>query len=289
MKIYVDGEFVDREKAKVSVFDHGLLYGDGVFEGIRAYGGRVFRLEEHLRRLYASARAIQLEIPLPPERMKEVVLESLRVNGHPDAYVRLLVTRGVGDLGLDMRKCPKPTVVCIAGKIGLYPAEAYAKGLKVLTASLRRFGHDQLSPSIKSLNYLNNVLARAEAVHGGCEEALLLDREGFVAECSADNVFCVRAGRLLTPPPAACILVGVTRDAVLELGRGLGLEVREELFLPDELYRSEEVFLTGTGAEIVGVRMLDGRLIGDGKVGPVTRRLTEAFRALTEKEGTPVA
>lgn len=287
MKIYIDGAFLDKERATVSVFDHGLLYGDGIFEGIRSYGRRVFRLDEHLRRLYASARAVQLEVPMPLEEMRKVVLETLRVNGLDDAYVRLLVTRGYGDLGLDMRKCPKATVVCIAGKIGLYPAEAYEKGLQVLTASLRRPGPDVLNPAVKSLNYLNNVLARAESVRGGCEEALLLNREGYVAECSSDNVFYARAGRLVTPPLCAGILEGVTRNAVLELGRGLGLEVREELFTLHELYRADEMFLTGTGAEIVGVRLLDGRTIGDGKVGPLTRRLTEAFRALTKTDGVP--
>ncbi|MFA6091600.1 MAG: branched-chain-amino-acid transaminase [Elusimicrobiota bacterium] len=289
MKIYLDGRFVPESEAKLSVFDHGLLYGDGIFEGLRAYDGRVFRLREHLERLYDGAHAIFLKIPLSMKEMEAVVLDSIRANELKDAYVRLVVTRGFGDLGLDMRKCPKPTIFCIAGKIQLYPPEVYEKGLKVLVSSMRRFGPDQLSPSIKSLNYLNNVLARAEAVRNGCHEALLLNKEGYVAECSADNIFYVRHGRLCTPPVSAGILQGVTRDAVLELAAKLpGLQTCEELFSTAELYRAEEIFVTGTGAEIAGVVELDGRRIGSGKVGPVTRGLAEAFRALAASTGTPV-
>lgn len=289
MKIYIDGRFHDKENARISVFDHGLLYGDGIFEGIRAYNGRVFELDAHLDRLYDSARAILLEVPLPRERMEQVILESVRVNRLRDAYIRVLVTRGAGDLGLDMRKCKVPTVVVIADKIALFPKEVYERGLALITSSLRRLGPDQLSPSIKSLNYLNNILARAEATRAGCDEAILLNREGFVAECSGDNIFHVRGGVVTTPPVHAGILEGVTRAVAMRLAKEtLGLEVKEEMFTTAELYRAEEVFVTGTGAEIIGVCRIDGRPISDGRPGPLTQRLVEAFRKYANSTGTPV-
>ncbi|MFA5140923.1 MAG: branched-chain-amino-acid transaminase [Elusimicrobiota bacterium] len=279
MKIYIDGEFYDREKALVSVYDHGLLYGDGVFEGIRAYGGRVFRLKEHVERLYASAKAILLDIPVPPEEMSRLITEAVRINGLKDAYIRAIVTRGVGDLGLDLRKCPKPSVIVIVDKIALYPEEAYRRGLKVIVASLRRTPPDTLSPLIKSLNYLNNVLARAEAIRAGCDEAILLNREGYVAECTGDNIFFIRKDVLFTPPVFVGILEGVTRGVAMDLARRkLCLDVREQVFTPTELYGADEVFLTGTGAEIIGVSHVDGRKIGEGRPGPVTKKLVAAFR-----------
>lgn len=279
MKIWIDGRFYEKSDAKVSVFDHGLLYGDGVFEGIRAYTGRVFQLKEHVDRLYASAKAVLMTIPMPPEEMTRVICEAVRVNELRDAYIRVVVTRGTGDLGLDMRKCKVPTVIVIADKIQLYPEEVYQRGLRVIVSHLRRIPPDTLSPSIKSLNYLNNILARAEASRAECEEALLLNREGYVAECSGDNIFYIRGRKMVTPPVHVGILEGVTRNVAMRLGREkLGLEVAEQVFTVPELYRADEVFVTGTGAEIIGVVYLNGRLIADGKPGPLTTQLIRHFR-----------
>ncbi|MEK7475807.1 MAG: branched-chain-amino-acid transaminase [Candidatus Coatesbacteria bacterium] len=288
MKIWLDGKLVEKEQAVVSVFDHGLLYGDGVFEGIRAYNGRVFRLDEHLDRLCDSARAIMLKMPLDQAGIKQAVLDTLRANGLKDAYIRLVVTRGTGDLGLDPRKCPKATMFVIADRISLYPEEAYTKGLTVATVSTRRNLPVALDPRIKSLNYLNNILAKIEANNYGVPEAIMLNAEGYVAECTGDNLFIVRGGRLLTPPTATGALEGITRATVLELARGLNIPSSEENFNQYEIYTAEECFLTGTAAELIPVVTVDTRPIGTGKPGPVTLKLIDAFRELTRREGTPV-
>lgn len=286
--VYVDGRFVPKEEAVVSVYDHGFLYGDGVFEGIRVYSGRVFKLDEHIRRLYDSAKAILLDIPMPPEEMKRVIVEAVRRNGMHDAYVRPIVTRGRGDLGIDPRKCAHPTVVVIVGHIQLYPDRAYQEGLRVVTATHRKNAADALNPRIKSLNYLNQVLARMEANLAGADEALMLNHQGYVCEGSADNVFVVRQGEVWTPPHHVGILRGVTRDAVLEIARELGIPALERPFTLHDVYTADEVFLTGTGAEIGPVVSVDGRVIGAGRPGPVTLRLLEAYRERTRREGTPV-
>jgi branched-chain amino acid aminotransferase len=289
MKIYLDGQLVEKEKAVVSVFDHGLLYGDGVFEGIRAYHGRVFMLGEHLDRLYNSARAIMLEIGMPKAELERAVLDTLRANGLKDAYIRLVVTRGVGDLGLDPRKCPKPTIFIIADKIALYPPEFYQNGLRLVTSSVRRNISDALSPSIKSLNYLNNVLAKAEAARQNAPEAIMLNREGYVAECTGDNIFLVKDQALITPPTWAGALEGITRNVVMDLARNeLKLTVKEEIFTPYHIYVADEVFLTGTAAEVIPVASVDGRTVGDGRPGRTTLRLLEAFHAMTQRTGVPI-
>ena len=290
MKVFIDGSFYEKEDAKVSVFDHGLLYGDGVFEGIRAYNGRVFCLSEHLKRLEESANAIFLSLPMSLKKIEEALLESIRVNELKDAYIRLVVTRGMGDLGLDMRKCKKnASVIIIADKIELYPPSFYDKGLEVITSSIRQRTPDQLSPAIKSLNYLPNIMARAEAVRAGAQEAILLSHQGYVSECTGDNIFYVSQGRLYTPPVYAGILNGVTRSAVIELARNsLKLEVEEKLFTVHELYRADEVFLTGTGAEVVAAVKIDGHSIGDGVPGPVTKKLTQTFQEYARSHGTPI-
>ena len=279
-QIWIDGKFYDSDQAKISVFDHGLLYGDGVFEGIRAYNGRIFRLKQHLDRLYASARAIWLEIPMAQDAMADLCNECIRVNQLSDAYIRLVVTRGFGDLGLDPRKCKKPTIVCIADKIALFPVEVAKRGLTMMTAPTPVNHREGLSPRIKSLNYLAHILAKIEAVNAGVDEALMLESTGEVAEGVGENIFCVTNHTLRTPPASSGILRGVTRDAVLELGREAGYEVREESLNRYDLYTADEVFLTGTAAEVVGVVKLDGRKIGCGTVGKVTLDLATRFRAL---------
>ncbi len=290
MKIYIDGQYFDKDDAKVSVFDHGVLYGDGIFEGIRAYNGRVFKLEQHLRRLQESAASILLDLPLPLKKIEEALLETIRQNGLKDAYIRLVVTRGVGDLGLDMRKCKAgPTLFIIADKIELYPEAYYEKGLELVTSTFRQKGADQLTPSVKSLNYLPNILARAEATRVGAQEAILLNGEGYVTECTGDNLFLVRDGRIYTPPTHAGILEGVTREVAIELARDrMGLEVVEEMFTRFEVYRAQEVFLTGTGAEVVPAVKVDGRAIGTGHPGPVTRKLISVFREYARSTGTAI-
>ena len=280
LKVYVDGEYCEKEEAKISVFDHGLLYGDGVFEGIRAYNGRVFRMDAHIDRLYNSAKAIMLTIPCSKEEMKRIVRETLKINELTDAYIRLIVTRGIGTLGLDPEKCPDPKIICITDSITLYPRELYEKGLEVITVATRRIGLGALYPQVKSLNYLNNILAKIEAKNAGVLEAIMLNPNGTVAECTGDNIFIVRDGVLITPDVNSGILEGVTRAAVMELAGEEGIEVREEPISRYEVFTADECFLTGTAAEIVPVVRVDRRNIADGKPGPVTTRLLEKFHEL---------
>jgi branched-chain amino acid aminotransferase len=282
-QVYINGRFVPQEDATISVFDHGLLYGDGVFEGLRVYHGRVFRLREHIRRLYESAKAIWLEIPLDFDEMCNAVNEAVRVNKLVDGYVRLVVTRGVGTLGLDPNRCSHPQVIIIADRIELYPRELYEKGLEIVTVSVQRNHPAALSPRIKSLNYLNNILAKIEGLQAGCIEALMLNHKGEVAECTGDNIFLVRAGVLYTPPLEAGILAGITRDAVIELAREANIPVRETPLTKHDVYIADEVFLTGTAAEVIPVVKVDSRTIGNGTPGPITRDLERRFKKLTQE------
>jgi len=279
-KVYINGTFYEQEDARISVFDHGLLYGDGVFEGLRSYGGKVFRLREHLDRLWESAKAIHLEIPISLPEMTDAVNESLRVNEIDDGYVRLVVTRGVGTLGLDPAQTSNPQVIIIADRITLYPEEFYTNGLKIVTVSTVRNHPAALSPRIKSLNYLNNILAKIEGKQAGCIEALMLNHKGEVAECTGDNIFLVRHGELLTPPREAGILDGVTRQAVIELAIESGLAVHEIPLTRHDVFIADECFLTGTAAEVIPVIEVDSRSIGDGTPGPITRDLIEKFHRL---------
>jgi branched-chain amino acid aminotransferase len=288
MKVYIDGKFYDEKNAKISVFDHGLLYGDGVFEGIRAYNGRVFRLKEHIDRLFYSAKAIMLDLPLSHAGIMKAVIESCRRNKIKDGYVRLVVTRGTGGLGLNPHRCKKPSLIIIADKIQLYPVEYYSRGLDIITVPTTRNYHNAVNPAIKSLNYLNNVLAKIEAINGGCEEAIMLNTQGYVAECTGDNIFIVTGNQLLTPPLSAGALYGITRNVVLDLAREQGLTVGEPNLTRYDLFIAEECFLTGTGAEIIPVVKIDGRVIGSGKPGPVTRKLVDAYHALTNVSGEPI-
>lgn len=288
MQVFLNGQFVEEKDAKISVFDHGLLYGDGVFEGIRVYDGRIFRLEQHLARLFASAKAILLTIPMSSEELAAACCEACRRNGIRDGYIRLVVTRGVGDLGLNPFLCKKPTVFIIADRIALYPKHVYQKGLALITAATQRNHPNAVNPAIKSLNYLNNILARIEAVKAGTEEALMLNAEGFVAECTGDNLFVVRSNVIQTPPPSAGALLGITRSVVIELAKRLAVPVAEVNLTRYEVMTADECFLTGTAAEIVPVATLDGRTIGDGRPGPMTLKLMEEFHKLTRSEGTPV-
>jgi len=288
MLIYIDGEFLPKAEAKVSVFDHGLLYGDGVFEGIRSYNGRVFKLDEHLERLYDSAKSIMLEIPISIETMKETVLETLRRNHLTEAYIRLVVTRGVGDLGLDPDKCPKPSIIIIADKIVLYPQKFYEDGLEIVTVSVRRNYAEAINPRIKSLNYLNNILAKIEGKQAGAEEVLMLNREGYVVECSGDNIFWIKNETLVTPPVHIGILEGVTRNSVIGLAREAGMQIEERIFTRHDLYIADECFLTGTAAEVIPVVKIDQRTIGDGQPGKITQRLISAFRQYANSSGTPI-
>jgi branched-chain amino acid aminotransferase len=285
MKIYLNGKFVDEKDAKVSVFDHGLLYGDGVFEGIRAYDGVVFMLKEHIDRLYDSAKSICIDIPLTKEEMINVVLETLRVNNLRDAYIRLVVTRGIGDLGLDPRKCGKPTIFCIAIPM---PPLLGEEGIRVITVSVRRLPVDVLNPAVKSLNYLNSVLAKIQANYAGVDEAFLLDDKGFVVEGTGDNIFIVKNGVLKTPPVYQSILKGITRDVVIKLAKEEGIEVVEEPLTLHDLYTADELFITGTAAEIVPVFEIDGRVINDKKVGEITKKLREKFKEIRTKLGIKV-
>jgi branched-chain amino acid aminotransferase len=280
LKVYIGGKLYDKADAKISVYDHGLLYGDGVFEGIRAYSGRVFRLKEHVDRLYESARSIHLQIPMAREEMARAIVDTVNVNKLVDAYIRVVVTRGAGSLGLDPRKTTDPQVIIIADAITLYPAELYEHGLKIVTAGTMRNHPSALNPRIKSLNYLNNILAKIEGTNAGCLEALMLNHKGEVAECTGDNIFVVRRGSIHTPPIDAGILEGITRDAVIELARGAGLEVFERSMDRHDVYTADECFLTGTAAEVIPVVECDGRSIGSGKPGPVTRDLRERFHTL---------
>jgi branched-chain amino acid aminotransferase len=290
MKIYIDGEYYDKNDAKVSVFDHGVLYGDGIFEGIRAYNGRIFRLEDHLTRLQDSANSILLKLPLTLKEIEKAIVETVRLNNLKDAYIRLVVTRGVGDLGLDMRKCKAgATIFIIADKIELYPDEFYEKGLTLITSTIRQKGLDQVTPSVKSLNYLANILARAEATAAGAQEAIMLNSTGHVSECSGDNIFFIKRGKIFTPPTSAGILVGVTRQVAMELCQEkLGIKVVERNFPRYDLYSADEVFLTGTGAEVIAAVKIDGRIIGKGVAGPQTRALVKYFREYANATGTPV-
>ncbi len=288
MKIYIDGKFYDEKRAKISVFDHGLLYGDGIFEGIRAYHGRVFRLKEHIDRLFYSAKAILLTIPLSHAAMMEAVLETCRRCKIRDGYIRLVVTRGVGGLGLNPKKCRAPSVIIITGRIQLYPPEYYERGLDLITVPTTRNLHSALNPAIKSLNYLNNILAKIEANNGGCEEAIMLNAEGFVAECTGDNIFIVKAGQMFTPPLSAGALYGITRAVVIDMAREATIEVSEPNLTRYDLFNADECFLSGTGAELIPVVKIDGRVIGTGKPGPVTRSLVKKYKALTQISGEAI-
>ncbi len=281
LKIYIAGKLYDKEDAKISVYDHGLLYGDGVFEGMRVYSGKVFRLQQHLDRLWDSAQAICLEIPITQAEMTTAVNDTVKANNITDGYVRLVVTRGAGTLGLDPNKCSDPQVIVIADRITLYPDEFYANGLEIVTASTIRNHPAALNPRIKSLNYLNNILAKIEGLKAGCVEALMLNHKGEVAECTGDNIFLVRDGELVTPPIDAGILEGITRDAVIELAEQAGITVHESAITRHDVYTADECFVTGSAAEVVPVVRVDSRKIGDGKPGPVTRDLTRRFRDLT--------
>lgn len=290
MKIYIDGKFCEKEDAKISVFDHGVLYGDGIFEGIRAYNGRIFRLDDHLQRLEESARAILLKLPAPIKDIEKAIIETVRLNNLKDAYIRVVVTRGIGDLGLDMRKCKSgATLFIIADRIELYPEEFYEKGLTLVTSSIRQKGLDQVTPGVKSLNYLANILARAEATAAGAQEAILLNGTGHVSECSGDNIFYIKDNKIFTPPTSAGILVGVTRNVVIALAHEkLGIKVVERNFPRYDLYSADEVFLTGTGAEVIAGVKIDGRVIGKGVAGPLTKQLIKHFREYANSSGTPV-
>jgi branched-chain amino acid aminotransferase len=289
MKIYLNGRLVEKEEAVVSVFDHGLLYGDGVFEGIRAYNGRVFRLREHIDRIYNSARALMLDIPISKKEMEQAVLETLRANKLKDAYIRPVVTRGIGDLGMDPAKCGKPTVIVIADKIKLYPDEVYTHGLEVITTSTRRNIPDAFSPCIKSLNYLNNIMAKIETTRSNVPEGIMLNTNGYVAECTGDNIFIIKENTLITPPSWAGTLEGITRGTVMELARNnMKLLVKEDLFTQYHLYTADECFLTGTAAEVIPVVKIDGRNIGDGKPGKLSLKLIKEFKELTRLTGVPI-
>lgn len=288
LQIWLDGKLVPEQEAKISVFDHGLLYGDGIFEGIRAYHGRVFKLKEHLKRLYDGAQCLMMNIPITIDQMQEAVLETLRANDLRDAYIRLVVTRGVGDLGLDPRKCPVPSIFCIATSIALYPEEVYEKGLKLVTCATRRNSPDALNGSIKSLNYLNNIMAKIECIQADVPEGIMLTTDGYVCECTGDNLFLINGNKLITPPDHLGALPGITRQAVMDVAADLGMEVVEELFRMRSVYTAEESFLTGTAAELVPVVEVDGRQIGAGKAGPQTTRLLEAFRTLIQHDGEPI-
>jgi branched-chain amino acid aminotransferase len=287
-KIYIDGKFCSEANAKVSVFDHGLLYGDGIFEGIRFYNGRVFRLEEHLARLWDSARSICLKIPMTPQEMTEALLETIRQNHLRDGYVRLVVTRGVGNLGLNPEQCKNPSVIIIVATIALYHEDFYRKGLNIVTVATRRSNPASLNPAVKSLNYLNNVMARIEANLAGADEALMLNDAGNIAECTADNVFIIKHGQIFTPPITAGALRGITRSVVFDIAGGFDLKVTEADFTRHDIFVADECFLTGTAAEIVPVVKADGRLIGNGKPGLITTRIIARFREMTRQTGTPI-
>ena len=288
MKVYLDGKFVDSDDAKVSVFDHGLLYGDGVFEGIRLYEGNIFRLEEHLERLEYSAKAIMLELPLTRAQLSEATCETCRQNGLTDAYIRLVVTRGVGDLGLAPWLCPKPTVFIIASKISLYPAEHYENGLAIVTVPTRRINPAALPSTIKSLNYMNNILGKIEAKQFGALEAIMLNDQGYVAECTADNVFIVHKGQIITPDASQGALKGVTRSTIFDLARESNIPIRENNMTRYDIWCADECFLTGSGAEVIPVVKLDGRVIGTGRPGPITQRVLAAFRQRVLVDGTRI-
>lgn len=288
IQVYIDGTYYPKEEARVSVFDHGFLYGDGVFEGIRAYNGRVWKLTEHLDRLYDSARSIWLEIPISWQEMERVVVETCARNNLHDAYIRLVVSRGYGDLGLDPRKCPKPTIVCIADRIDLYPESVYTVGMKVVSVATRRHPPNSLTQQIKSLNYLNGIMAKISAVTLGYPEVLMLGPEGYVVEGTGDNVFVIKGNTMWTPPTWLGILPGITREVAMEIAAEQGLTVKEEPFTLHDVYTADECFLTGTAAEVVPVVEADARAIGGGAPGPVTGRIMRRFRERASSEGTPI-
>lgn len=286
MKVYINGKFYEKNAAKISVFDHGLLYGDGVFEGIRVYNRLIFKLQEHIDRLYESGHSIMLKIPLSKEHFIQAIIKTLKENKFENAYLRIIVTRGEGDLGLDPRKCRgKEAVIVIADKIALYPAKLYKEGLDIITVSTTRNAHEALNPQIKSLNYLNNIMAKIEATNSGYEEALMLNDQGYVAECTGDNIFVVKRGEVYTPPECMGALNGVTRETVLGIARKMKIPTHEHVFTRHELYIADECFLTGTAAEIIPVVKADGRIIGEGKPGEITLSLMKKFKELTKKEG----
>ncbi|MFA5500123.1 MAG: branched-chain-amino-acid transaminase [Candidatus Omnitrophota bacterium] len=285
MLIYLNGKLVKKEKAVISVFDHGLLYGDGVFEGIRSYGGLIFKLKEHIDRLYRSAESIQLKIPMTKGEMRKAIIKTLKANKLSDSYVRPIVTRGSGDLGLDPRKCKSSTVFIIADKIALYPEKFYRKGLEIVTAKTRRNLISALDPKIKSLNYLNNILAKIDAIKGGTEEAIMLSYDEYVAECTGDNIFMVKDGKLFTPPSDIGALEGITRGVVIELARSIKICFEEKKLRLKNFYSADEVFLTGTAAEIIPVTAIDKKRIGSGKPGSITMRLMDEFKKVTKTDG----
>lgn len=288
MKVYINGEFIAQDEAKVSVFDHGFLYGDGIFEGIRLYSGNVFKLDEHLERLEYSAKAILLDMPWSRAEIAEAVCEACRVNGLQDGYIRLIVTRGVGYLGLSPKNCSHPQLIIIADKIQLYPPEFYTEGLKVITSATRRMNPAALPPMVKSLNYLNNILAKADAVNLGFHEAIMLNDQGYVAEATGDNIFILHKGKLITPPSVAGALVGITRQTAIDIATGLGYEVLERDLTRYDLWIADEMFMTGTAAEVIPVTEVDFRKIGDGKPGAVTGKVLDAFRNIVTTDGTKI-
>ncbi|MEI7856861.1 MAG: branched-chain-amino-acid transaminase [Methanomicrobiales archaeon] len=287
MIIYYDGKFVPDDQAKVSVFDHGFLYGDGVFEGIRAYNGKIFRLKEHLDRLYDSAKTIDIHPPISKEEMTEAICETLRKNNLENAYIRPIITRGVGDLGLDPRKCPKPSVIIIAVTWGAMYGDLYEKGLKGVTVSVRRNPAESMPPNVKSLNYLNNILAKIEANYKGGDEAIFFDTNGYLSEGSGDNLYIVKNGEIITPPTLNN-LRGVTRMVLIEIATSLGITVKEQNMGYFDLYTADEIICTGTAAEVAPITWVDGRTIGNGKPGPITRQLMAAFKTVTASEGYPI-
>ncbi|MFD1955388.1 branched-chain-amino-acid transaminase [Paenibacillus thailandensis] len=283
--IYLNGQYVTKENAKISVYDHGFLYGDGIFEGIRIYSGNIFKLKEHLNRLYDSAKSIMLQIPLSLEQMQEALVETVRRNGLRDGYIRLVVSRGPGNLGLDPLRCPEAFVIIIVEELSIYPEEAYENGLVSVSVSQRRNVPDALNPKIKSLNYLNNVLVKIQANNAGVGEAIMLNSQGYVAEGSSDNIFIVKNGVVYTPPCYVGALEGITRGAIMELCGKLGLPLKEEPFTLHDVYVADEAFFTGTAAEVIAVREVDGRTIGSGKAGPITTRLLQEFRQIVTVDG----
>ncbi|MBP1930425.1 branched-chain-amino-acid transaminase [Ammoniphilus resinae] len=286
--IYLNGEIVKKEDAKISVFDHGFLYGDGIFEGIRVYNGVIYKCKEHIDRLYDSAKSIMLDIGMTKEEMTEAMAETIRKNGMRDAYIRLVVSRGTGDLGLDPRKCPKPSTIIIVEKLALFPKEHYETGIRIITVPTRRNVPDALNPKIKSLNYLNNILVKLEANMAGVSEALMLNAQGYVCEGSGDNIFIIKNKVIYTPPSYLGALEGITRNAIIDIAERLGYKLKEEPFTRHDVYTADEVFLTGTAAEVIAVYEVDGRVVGDGRPGPVTNELLEEFRREVDKDGLQV-
>lgn len=288
MKVYINGKLFPRREAKVSVFDHGLLYGDGVFEGIKAYSGRLFKLYEHIDRLYESAHSIMLKIPLSKKRMVSEIIRTLKANRLRDAYIRVVITRGEGDLGLDPGKCPRPTLIIIAHKIVLYPKKFYEEGMELVTVATQRSIPKILDPQIKSLNYLNNILAKIEAINAGKQEAIMLSPEGYVVECTGENIFMVKKGELITPPVSLGALNGITRRTILDVAGELGIPAFERVITRHNLFNADEVFLAGTAAQILPVLRIDGRPIGKGKQKSITRKLMDGFHSLTKREGVEI-